>query len=330
MSDTTDNTKLAVVVPCHNEEGNIAACYARLLRVVSRYDYTLLFVDDGSTDNTLSTLKQLSCDNPKVYYISLSRNFGQQMALKAGYDHVGYADCVVCMDADLQHPPESIPALVDRWKEGYDVVNGIREISGGARLPLGKRVASGLFYRLINRFTEHTIIPNAPDFRLLDRKVVQALAGFNESGLYVKALIPWMGYKQSSIYFNVGQRYQGKSQYSTMRLLSLSLRAFVSGSIAPLRLATAVGCVFAALSFCYGFYAVYKYLFTNDTIAGWTSIIASILFISGIQFLLMGVMGEYLGRTLLEVRGRPPYLVREANCENLQIKHNEAMVKPHK
>ncbi|MEC3881960.1 glycosyltransferase family 2 protein [Parapedobacter sp. 10938] len=314
MNVAVNHTKLAIVIPCHNEEGNVAACSARLLPVVDRYDYTLLFVDDGSTDQTLPALKQLACDNPRVQYISLSRNFGQQMALKAGYDHAGFADCVVCLDADLQHPPESIPALVDKWKEGYDVVNGIRNVSG-APLPFGKRVASGLFYRLVNKFTEHTIIPHAPDFRLLDRKVVQALAGFSESGLYVKALIPWMGYRQASVTFSVGERYQGESRYSTIKLISLSIKAFVSGSIAPLRLAIAVGCVFAGLSFCYGFYALYKHLFTDDTVAGWTSIIASVLFIAGIQFLLMGVMGEYLGRTLVESRRRPPYLVREKNVE---------------
>ncbi|MFB2120740.1 glycosyltransferase family 2 protein [Parapedobacter sp. 2B3] len=314
MNDTLDHTKLAVVIPCHNEEGNIAACYSRLLPVVSQYDYTLLFVDDGSIDNTLAALKQLACDNSSVQYISLSRNFGQQMALKAGYDHAGFADCVVCMDADLQHPPESIPALLDKWKEGYDVVNGIRKVSG-APLPFGKRVASGLFYRLVNKFTEQTIIPHAPDFRLLDRKVVQALAGFTESGLYVKALIPWMGYRQASVTFSVGERYQGESRYSTIKLISLSIKAFVSGSIAPLRLSMAIGAVFAGLSFCYGFYALYMHLFTDNTVAGWTSIIASILFIAGIQFLLMGVMGEYLGRTLVEARRRPPYLIREKNVE---------------
>lgn len=310
---SNENIVLAIIVPCHNEENNLLPCLSRTEEAVRGYDYHIIFIDDGSTDGTLNVLKALSVANPRIKYLSLSRNFGQQMALKAGYDHALDADCVVCMDADLQHPPEAIPAMVDKWAEGYEVVCSIRRGPERDTTSFGNRLASRLFYRLINRFAEHAIIPNAPDFRLLDGQVVKALSGFGEQGLYLKGIIPWMGYRQATVVFDVGVRQHGRSRYSLLKLLSLSIKAFVSGSIAPLRLSMAIGAVFAGLSFCYGFYALYMHLFTEETVAGWTSIIASVLFIAGIQFLLMGVMGEYIGRTLMEARRRPPYLIRERN-----------------
>lgn len=298
MKKTDHQLKLRIIVPCHNEEENIELLLSRLLPVVSVYDFSILFIDDGSTDHTLARLQALSAQNPRILYLSLSRNFGQQNALKAGYDHSLDADMVISMDGDLQHPPETIPEMVRTWKNGFDIVNTVRR--SNHRVSVFKRTAARLFYSLVNFISKNKILENGPDYRLLDRKVVRAIQSINESNLYWKELIPWIGFKQTEIGFDVEKRRSGTSKYSLYKSIALSIRGITSFSINPLRLSSLLGGIFSALSFLYGLYAAYIYFFTDEAVQGWTSLIGSILLIAGIQFILIGIIGEYLGKTFLE------------------------------
>jgi glycosyltransferase involved in cell wall biosynthesis len=299
--------KVRIIVPCHNEEENIELLLLRLVPVVSPYDYSILFIDDGSTDNTLEKLQIFSGHDPRLLYISLSRNFGQQNALKAGYDRSLDADIVISMDGDLQHPPEAIPEMVRMWKQGFEIVNTVRK--SNYRMSVFKRNAAKLFYLLVNFISKDKILENGPDYRLLDRKVVHAIQSINESNLYWKELIPWIGFKQGEIGFDVEKRMTGTSKYSLYKSIALSVRGITSFSINPLRLSSLLGGIFSLLSFLYGLYAGYIYFFTDKAVQGWTSLIGSILLISGIQFILIGIIGEYLGKTFLETKKRPLYIV---------------------
>lgn len=311
MKRSDQQLKVRIIVPCHNEENNIELLVSRLLPVVSFYDYSILFIDDGSTDNTLIILQSLSVKNSRILYISLSRNFGQQNALKAGYDHSLDADFVISMDGDLQHPPESISEMVRIWKEGYEIVNTIR--GSNYRMPFLKRAAAKLFYSFINFISKTKILKNGPDFRLLDSKVVQVIHRMNESNLYWKELIPWIGFKQTEIGFDVENRIAGASKYSLFKSFALSIRGIASFSINPLRLSSLLGGFFSFVSFLYGFYAAYIYFFTNKAVPGWTSLMCSILLIAGIQFILLGIIGEYLGKAFLETKKRPLYIIRSGS-----------------
>lgn len=313
MKIRDDKIALRIVAPCYNEEDNIDIFYRRLSSIVQKYNYSILFIDDGSTDRTLSRLRALSKYDSGVFYLNLSRNFGQQSALKAGYDHSTDVDCVVSMDADLQHPPEIIDQLIEKWKDGFDVVNTVR--LGNNRSALFKRISAKCFYKLINYISKTKIIPNGPDYRLLDKKVIKAISEINESNIYHKELIPWLGFRHCEVPFEIEKRQAGTSKYSFTKQLSTSIRGITSFSINPLRLSSLLGILFSLFSFLYGLYAIYAYLFTENVVPGWTSTIASMLLIAGIQFILIGIIGEYLGKTFLESKKRPLYIIDKTNLE---------------
>lgn len=302
---------VSVVIPCHNEEDNIEILYSRLTEVLSAYPrHELLFVDDGSTDHTLQKITRLAENDNHIHYLSLSRNFGHQHALKAGLDHAS-GDCVISLDADLQHPPALIPLLIDRWQDGYEVVNTLR----GAQksLPLFKRITSALFYKSINRLSSVEINAGMADFRLLDRKVVDALKQFNENYLFLRGLIPWLGFRQTSVAFEPAERNAGTTKYHFTRMLRLGLDGVTSFSSKPLYLSIAVGVVIAAVAFLYGLYAVYVHFFTDNALPGWTSITASVLFIGGLQLIMLGITGIYLGKLFIENKRRPNYIISRKN-----------------
>lgn len=308
-ADEYKNIKLCILVPCYNEEETIAHFYSRLKETIAKYNYSVLFVDDGSQDRTLNLLQELAMIDPRVSYLSLSRNFSQQNALKAGYDHIHDVDCVVSMDADLQHPPEYIDQLIEKWRSGYDVVNTIRE--NAHKIPFFRQFLAKCFYTVINYISKDKIIVNGSDYRLLDMKVVEVLRSIRESTIYLKELVPWLGFRQGAVHFVVNERWGGRSKYPLRKQLSLALIGITSFSINPLRISSLVGGLLSLFSFLYGFYAVYVYLFTERTVKGWTSIIASILFIAGLQFIMVGIIGEYLGKTFLETKKRPLYILKE-------------------
>lgn len=305
--------KVSIVLPCFNEQGNIQVITERLTKVLEPYtDYELIFVDDGSTDNSLPVIKELATTYKKIKYLSFSRNFGHQNALKAGIDYSD-GDCVISMDTDLQHPPELIPSMIEKWQEGYDIVYTIRKDTG--KSPVFKRLTSGLFYQLLNKISNLEITPGTADFRLMDKQVVDIFKKFNESFLFIRGIVAWMGFNQYGIEYTPASRYSGQTKYSFKSMVFLALEGITSFSVRPLHLATILGLILAGLSIIYGIYAVWLAIFTHRTISGWASVIVSVLFIGSVQLIILGIIGEYLGKLFIASKRRPNYIVKEKKCE---------------
>jgi dolichol-phosphate mannosyltransferase len=309
---TTNRKKLvSIIVPCFNEEENLLPLYQNIVDVLDdEMNYEFILVDDGSQDGTLSLLKQMSINDSRVKYLSFSRNFGHQNAIKAGIDFA-QGDCSITLDADLQHPPKLIPQLLQLWKQGYEVVYTTRDDSDANGFL--KKLTSRLFYVFINKLSSTYIHQGSADFRLLDRKVMNELQKVTENYLFIRGLVAWMGFKQTSVSYQPNERFKGKSKYSFYKMARFAIIGITSFSIKPLRMSLYLGLVIALLSFIYGLYAVFVTLFTDKALVGWGSIIASILFIGGIQLVMLGVVGEYLGKLFIENKRRPNYIIREQN-----------------
>lgn len=301
------STKVSIITPCFNEEGNIKLFYNNVKKQLKGFVYEILYINDGSTDNTLEEIKKIKKRDKNVKYISLSRNFGHQSALKAGYDHAD-GDCIISMDTDLQHPPEIIKKLINKWEEGYDVVITLRKDN---KIGFFKRVTASIFYKLINILSDTKINRGAADFRLIDKKVLIALKKFNENFLFIRGIISWMGFKQYEIEYHPNKRKSGKTKYSIKKMVKFAITGITSFSIKPLRFAIYIGIIIAFFSFIYGLYVIYMAIFTNNTITGWASLITSVLFIGGIQIIILGIIGEYLGKLFIENKGRPNYIIEE-------------------
>ncbi|MGC8866352.1 MAG: glycosyltransferase family 2 protein [Bacteroidales bacterium] len=299
---------LSVVVPCHNEAGNLEMLYNRLRPQLELFDsYEVIFVDDGSTDDTASRVSQLAARDANLRLIQLSRNFGHQAALKAGIDY-SIGDCIVSLDADLQHPPELIPSMVDKWLEGYDVVTTRRLHTRGESF--FKRLFSKAFYRLIHFLGDIELPPGSADFRLIDRAVADILRSIKEKDIFLRGLISWAGFNQTSIEYKAYERYSGASKYNFRKMFRLALAGITSFSIKPLRLSIVLGLLIALLAVLYGCYILYIYLYTDRAIPGWASTTGSILLLGSIQLIVLGIMGEYLGKLFMENKRRPPYIIR--------------------
>lgn len=299
---------VSIVIPAYNEEGNIRLLIDRIGKVLADYRLEILLVDDGSNDGTLETIKALRRGRPYLHYLSLSRNFGHQNALKAGLDHAG-GDCVITMDGDLQHPPEVIPRMLEKWREGYEVVYTIRE--DDRAVPFFKRSTARLFYGLINLIAEVRVQEGTADFRLLDRSVVEVLKSLKESSPFYRGIVPWTGFRQTGLHFKPNPRNSGRSKYSLGRMLGFALCGLVSFSIMPLRLAMFLGFGMALTGFVVGLKAVIEYLFTNNTVPGWASTIVIVVLVGGVQLIILGIIGEYLGKLVVESKQRPHYIIRE-------------------
>lgn len=299
---------VSVVIPAYNEEGNILPLTEKLTAVLEKeYDYRILFVDDGSGDHTPDVLKDLQEKNSRVQYISLARNFGHQNALKAGLDHAA-GDCVITMDADLQHPPELIPQLIEKWQEGYDVVYTVR--NDDPNLSWFKRKTSGLFYRLLRWMSGMNIPKGAADFRLLDRAVVEVFKDIKEYFLFFRGMTHWVGFQQYALPYTPQKRFSGKSKYSVKQMMGFAVTGITSFSIKPLRLAIMLGAAFASLAFLYGIYAIVMKFFTQQAVTGWASVLVSVLFIGGFQLIAIGIIGEYIGKLFMEMKQRPHYIIK--------------------
>jgi polyisoprenyl-phosphate glycosyltransferase len=304
------NMKISIVVPCYNEEENLVILYQRICEILTGFDYEITFIDDGSKDNTLSNIITLSEQDEKVKYISFSRNFGHQNALKAGLD-LSSGDCVISLDADLQHPPELIPEMIEKWINGFDIIFTIRSDTD---ISFMKRITSRLFYKFTNLFSDIKISQGTADFRLMDRKVVDVFKkDFQENFLFIRGLIPWVGFKQTTINYLPNRRFKGKSKYTFFKMLNFAINGITSLSMKPLRIATFIGFVFSFFSFIYIFYALFIFFFTNKAIHGWTSVIFSVLFIGGIQLIILGIIGEYIGKMFFEIKKRPNYIIDKTN-----------------
>lgn len=314
MNPLIKNT-LSIVIPTFNEEGNIEILYSKLIETLTPLEldeFEFIFVDDGSQDRSLEIVKKLAIDDPRVKYISFSRNFGHQPALKAGLDHAQFAG-VVSLDADLQHPVELIPEMIEKWKNGAEVVYTKRK---DVSLPWFKRTTSKLFYRIINTLSQIKLEDGVADFRLLDQKVIHALRAYKESNLFIRGLIPALGFKQESIDYTPHKRFAGETKYSFSKMLRFALTGLTSLSAKPLYFSIYFGVFFAMLAFIYGLYAIYVFAFGHEAIPGWTSIIASILLIGGIQLIMIGIIGIYLGKVFAQSKGRPNYIIAEKKTNN--------------
>jgi dolichol-phosphate mannosyltransferase len=300
---------VSVVAPAHNEAPNIPRLLERLEQVLQGEDWELIVVDDGSTDDTLDVVKTLARSMPKVRYLSLTRNFGHQTALKAGLDHAR-GNCVISLDADLQHPPEMIPEMLKQWRAGFEVVNMLR---AEARVPWFKRLTSRFFYRLTNAVSDYRIEPGSSDYRLLDQRVVEVLRGIKERNLFLRGLIPWLGFRQTHLTYEPENRTAGASKYTFREMLRLAMLGLTSSSLRPLHISTLIGAMMSVLALLYAAYALWARFYSGTVITGWTSLLISILLIGGIQLLMLGIIGEYLGRSLTEIKSRPAYVLREHN-----------------
>jgi polyisoprenyl-phosphate glycosyltransferase len=300
---------ISVVVPLYNEESCICELFERLNAVLStiRTEFEIIFVNDGSTDNCSDILLEYSKTNRNVKVINFSRNFGHQAALIAGLD-MAEGDAVITMDADLQHPPELIPLLISKWTEGYDIVYTIRK--DNENIGILKNFTSNLFYSIINRLSETRIPQGSADFRLMDRSVVNAFQKLGERALFIRGLVSWVGFRQIGIPYEAQARFSGKSKYSVLKMLRLTANAITSFSATPLQLSFGAGILISILSFIYGLYAIYVRIFTNKALDGWASVIVVVLFLEGINLMILGLQGLYISRVFDEVKGRPRFLVR--------------------
>jgi len=303
--------RISIVIPVCNEEANIVTVVTALQTVFQPlpYYYTVCFVDDGSTDTTLEELKRQAADHTNVFYISLARNFGHQNALKAGLDMID-SDCVIMMDGDMQHPPDLIPELLQQWELGNDIVYTIRK--DHKEMPLMKRKTSDMFYNLINNLSDIELEPGTADFRLLDKKVVAVFRAFKETDLFMRGLVKWMGFRQIGIEYDPAQRTKGKSKYTLKKMIRFALQGITSFSTRPLYLAAYLGFIFSLLSLLYIPYILYSLYFGN-AISGWASMIATIAFFGGLQLMILGIIGMYLGKLFIQSKQRPHYIVKESN-----------------
>jgi len=301
--------RVSVVVPILNEEGNVPRLYARVRGELEKIspDFELIFVDDGSTDRSAAAVADLHASDPRVKLVSFSRNFGYQMALTAGLDHSS-GDAVVIMDGDLQHPPSLLPALLEKWQEGFEVVHTIRRSTADASGL--RRTAGDAFYSLFRRLSRIDLPANTADFRLLDRKVVRALGDIRERTRFLAGLTVWTGFRSTSVTYEAPAREEGVTKFTGARIARLALDALVSFSTVPLHLAVYVGTILAALGFLYSLYALWERFASGTVLPGWTSIVMLVAIVGGIQLMLIGVLGVYLGKIYEEVKQRPLYVVR--------------------
>ncbi|GLC27163.1 glycosyltransferase family 2 protein [Roseisolibacter agri] len=301
---------LSIVVPCYNEEKVIAETHRRLVAVLRQGgidDYELLYVDDGSRDETATILGALQATDPQVRVLLLSRNFGHQIAISAGIEHAS-GDAVVLIDADLQDPPEVVLEMVQRWREGFDVAYGVRVDRLGETA--FKRATAKIFYRALNRFSDTEIPLDVGDFRLMDRAVVDALISMPERARFIRGMVSWVGFKQVAVPYTRAPRFAGETKYPLVKMLRLAVDGLTSFSLVPLRLASWVGILSAGIALLGVIFAIATRLLTDRWVPGWAALFVAVTFFGGIQLLALGVVGEYVGRIYAEAKRRPLYLLR--------------------
>lgn len=310
------NFKVSVIVPVYNEEGCLTTVAERVVKVLScYYDYEILFIDDGSKDNSVTVLKKLHTDNHKINYLTFSRNFGHQNALRAGTKYAT-GDCIISIDGDLQHPPELIPELINKWNDGYEIVYTIRR--DDERISAFKKVTAKLFYRIMNSISDINFEQGEADFRLLDKRAAMELNNLSENAIFFRGMVKWLGYKQIGMEYIPENRIWGTTKYSRKKMFALAISGITGFSIKPLRISTMIGLSIAFLSLLYGIYALYIKLFTNSSIEGWTSVFFMVTFIGGVQLIMIGILGEYIGNIFIESKKRPHYIIKENTLTHLK------------
>jgi glycosyltransferase involved in cell wall biosynthesis len=312
-SPAAEAVQLSIVAPMFNEAENLDRLFERLTAVLGKIglSYEIICVNDGSSDATLQKLLQHREKNPTIKIVDLSRNFGKDIALTAGIDHACGA-AVIPIDSDLQDPPELIDAMVKKWREGFEVVYATRRSRQGESF--AKQITASFFYRIFNSLTDVKMPLNTGDFRLLDRKAVDALSRMPERSRFMKGLFAWVGFRQTAVEYDRDARHAGTSKWNYWRLWNFAIDGITAFSSLPLRVWTYVGVAISFLSFCYATFLIVRTLYLGHVdVPGYASTIVVVLFLGGIQLITLGVLGEYLGRIYVEVKGRPLYLVREAH-----------------
>ena len=301
---------VSIIIPAYNEE----AVIVDMVNVVTdalkdiEEDIEVVCVNDGSADRTLDILREMAEKDSRIKVIDLSRNFGHQIAVTAGVDHCN-GDCAIIIDADLQDPPGLIPAMINKWKENYHVVYAKRKKRKGESW--FKLWSANVFYRLLKKITKFEIPVDTGDFRLIDRKVINALKDMPERFRYIRGMVAWAGFNQIGIEYERQERKAGESKYPFKKSLALALDGIIGFSFFPLRIATWFGFAISGIAFLYALYILYKALFTDAVVQGWPSMMVVMLFLGGIILVMLGIIGEYLGRTNIEVKNRPSYFVKE-------------------
>lgn len=306
--------KISVVIPAHNEEGNISLIYQRIKTVFSQledYYFEIIFVNDGSRDRTQLILEELATNHSEIKFIEFSRNFGHQPAVKAGMDFAD-GNAVISMDADLQHPPELIPEMIRKWEEGFDVVLTSRKYP--KEISYFKKKTSEIFYRFLSRISDVDLKKGGgSDFRLMDASVVEVFKKFNEDDLFLRGLTSWMGFRQASVNFLAGERNAGESSYNIKKMMKFAFTGITAFSVKPLYLAAYLGFMFSVLSVVgYGIYVIESFV-SGTEISGWASLIMTIVFFGGLQLIIVGIFGIYLGKIFKQVKERPNYIIRSKN-----------------
>ena len=302
---------ISILIPAYNEQEVLDMLYDRLnifANANHKYNFEFFFVNDGSRDDTLSIIKAYAESDPRVAYINLSRNFGKEIAMIAGFDHVK-GDAMVIIDADLQDPPELIPDMIKFWEEGYDDVYAKRRSRDGETW--FKKKTSTWYYHLLQKSTRIPIQRDTGDFRLLDRRAIEALKEFRESERYTKGMFSWIGFKKKEILYDRDPRAAGTTKWNYAKLIDLAINGITSFTTAPLRITTLVGAIVSLVAFVYILYLLIRPLFGISTGAGYSSTMAAILFLGGVQLLSLGVIGEYIGRIFNESKHRPLYFIEE-------------------
>ncbi len=307
--------KISLLIPAYNEEPVLPLLYDRVVELINNqpnYTWEILVVNDGSSDGTINFLRKLSEEDERVHYIDLSRNFGKENAMMAGLDYVS-GDSVVILDADLQHPPEVIPEMIKYWEDGFDdIAAKRRSVEGESFL---KKATSKFFYRLLMRMTKIPIQKDTGDFRLLDRKCINAIKQLRENQRYTKGFYSWIGFQKKTILFDQSARAAGETKWNYFQLINLAIEGITSFTVAPLRISTILGTIISIGSFIYGVGTFIKTIFFEEEIQGYPSLMIAILFLGGVQLLSIGILGEYLGRVFNETKNRPSYLIKETSIK---------------
>jgi glycosyltransferase involved in cell wall biosynthesis len=308
------NKSIAIVIPSYNEGTNIDVLVNALNETVSNlsYDFKFVFVDDGSSDDTIAILKEKAKLHDNIFYVELSRNFGHQNALKAGIDLVkNDADAIISMDGDMQHPPKIIPKLIQKWEEGYEVVYTIREED--KKLSYFKNKSSNMFYGLMNKLSDIKFEPGTADFRLIDKKVAQVFSDFSENELFIRGIINWVGFKQFAVNYEPNERFSGKSKYTFGKMMRFAIQGITSFSTKPLSMAIILGISLSVLAFIFYIgYVIYS-IYYGHVISGWASVITTVVFFGGLNLVVLGIIGVYIGKLFMQSKGRPNYLISNTN-----------------
>ena len=310
---------ITIIIPCYNEAQSLPLLHAELCKLSeseSGYNWEYLFINDGSRDTTIEELEKLHTQDKRCNYVDLSRNYGKEVALLAGFDYAT-GDCAVIMDADLQHPPHVVHEMLRKWEQGYDDVYARRK-SRGKESWLRKRLSLA-YYRLLSKSTRIDVLPNVGDFRLLDRRCIDALRQLREQSRYTKGMYCYIGFKKTFVEFETQDRVAGQSSMSYSVLVKLAIEGLTAYTTSPLQWATGIGILVSLISFLYALWVIIKTIVWGDPVAGFPTLMIAILFLGGVQLLSLGIIGEYLGRIFNETKNRPVYFVQSFN-DNSSLK----------